>query len=173
MWCCILANFILLLIFFALLLVANCGCWLIMFAFKPFDSMVENLYSFFADSENIGSKASKPWRKGHQWTGMNSVLMTSSNCLSWFLMFGIFLMKYIGLCLDPLIKPEYTAWGSHHAILNNTRNFFIHWSIHFYLFLFTINHDLLPPRKHPNLGPSLHKVSHQFLKRKISCPSYS
>ena len=53
MWCCILVNFILLLIFYALLLVANCGCWLIIFVVKSFDSMVENSYYFCSDSENI------------------------------------------------------------------------------------------------------------------------
>ena len=33
-------------------------------------------------------------------------------------MFGIVLMKHIGLCCNPLMKPEYAAWGSHHAILH-------------------------------------------------------
>lgn len=35
--------------------------------------------------------------------GMNSY------CLSWFLMFGIVLMKYIGLRLNRLMKPKYAA----------------------------------------------------------------
>ena len=61
--------------------------------------------------------------------GMSSVLMTSFNYLSWFLMFGIFLMKHIDLRLNPLMKPEYVACGSHHAILRKTCNSFIHWSI--------------------------------------------
>ena len=61
--------------------------------------------------------------------------MTSSNCLNWFLMFGIVLMKYIGLCLNPLMKPDYVAGGSHHAILHNTRKSFIYWSSSLNVFL--------------------------------------
>ena len=142
LWCCILVNFILLLIFLALLLVANCGCWLIMFVDKSFHSMVENSYSFCVGSENIGIP--RPPNLGGRdinllsvsdqfippvTAGINSVLITSSNCLSWVLMFGIVLMKYIGWCLNPLMKPEYAAWGSHRAILHSTHNSFIHWSI--------------------------------------------
>ena len=41
--------------------------------------------------------------------GMNSVPMTSSNCLSWFLMFDIVLMKYVDLCLNPMMKPGHAA----------------------------------------------------------------
>ena len=84
--------------------------------------MVENSYSFCADSENIGIP--RPPNLGGRdidllsvseqfippvIAGMNSVLMTSSNYLSWVLMFGIVLMKYIGLCLNPLMKPDYAA----------------------------------------------------------------
>ena len=109
-----------------------------MFVLKFFDGMVKNLYSFCADSENIGIP--RPPNLGGRNSnllsvleqfiptviaGMNSVLMTSSNCLSWFLMFGIVVMKYISLYLNPLMKPEYAARGSHHAILHNTRNSFI------------------------------------------------
>ena len=121
--CCILVNFILLLIFFALFLVANCGCWLIMSALKSFDSMVKNSHSFCIDSGNIGVPRHPNFggegginrlSVSEQFippviTGMNSVLMRLSNFLSWFLMFHIALIKYIGLCLNPLIKPEYTV----------------------------------------------------------------
>ena len=84
--------------------------------------MIENLYSFCADSQNVGIP--RPPNLGGRdinllsvsehfippgIAGMNAVLMTSSNCLSWVLMFGIVRMKYIGLCLNPLIKPEYAA----------------------------------------------------------------
>ena len=71
-----------------------------MFVVKPFDSMVENSYSFCADSENIGIP--RPLNLGGRdinllslskqfippvIAGMNSVFMASSNCLSWVLMF--------------------------------------------------------------------------------------
>ena len=93
-----------------------------MFIVKSFDSMVENSYSFCADSENIriprppnlGGRDIDLFSVSEQFippvvAGMNSVLITSSNCLSYVLMFGIVLMKYIGLCLNPLMKPEYAA----------------------------------------------------------------
>ena len=82
-----------------------------MFVVKSFDSMVENSYSSFAESENIGIP--RPPNLGGRninllsvseqfippvIAGMNSVLMTSSNCLSWVLMSGI-----------VLVKPEYAA----------------------------------------------------------------
>ena len=128
--------------------------------------------------------------------GMNSVFLKSSDCLSWFL------MSDIGLCLNPLMKPEYAAWGSHHDILYNTRSLFICWYIYSRtyfllecfslikctkmllslcsdLFLgiylktdwvfcttsfYTSNHHLLPSLTELRLCPSLHNVSHQFLK---------
>ena len=89
---------------------------------KSFDIMVENSYSFCTDSENI--EISRPPKFGGRdinllslseqfiplaFAGTNSVLMTSSNCLRWFLMLDIVPMKYIGLCLNPLMKPEYAA----------------------------------------------------------------
>ena len=104
--------------------------------------MVEKSYSLCADSENIwiprspnlGGRDINLLSMLEQFTRpviavMNSVLMTSSNCLSWFLMLGIVIMKYIGLCLNPLMKPGYAVWGSQHATLHNTRNLFIHWFI--------------------------------------------
>ena len=92
-----------------------------MFVVKSFDSMVKNSYSFCADSVNIripgppnlGRRDINLPSVPEQFTppvigGMNSVLMTLSNCLSW----G-FDVQYcpheIGLCLNPLLKPEYTA----------------------------------------------------------------
>ena len=97
-----------------------------MFVVKSFDSLVENSYSFCADSENIGippniGRPPKLERRDINFlpvpeqfiplviTSINSVLMTSSNFLSWYLMFGIIVMKYIGLYLNPLTKPEDTA----------------------------------------------------------------
>ena len=110
LWCCMLVNFIFLLIFFALLLVANCGCWLLIFVGKFFYSMVENLYSFCAGSENIEIQM-LPWTEGHPFlsvsekliASMNSVLMTPTNCWSCLLMISIVLMKYIGLCLNDFM----------------------------------------------------------------------
>ena len=93
-----------------------------MFIVKSFDSMVENLCSFCADSENLwiprprnlGGRDINLLSVSEQFippviAGMNSVLMASSNCFSWVLMFVIVLMKYIGLRLNPLMKPEYAA----------------------------------------------------------------
>ena len=97
LWCFILVNFILLLIFSALLLVANCGCWLNTFVVKSFDSIVKSFdsYSFWADSENTGIP--RPQNLGGRdinflsmseqfislvIASMNSVLMTSCSCLS-------------------------------------------------------------------------------------------
>ena len=111
-----------------------------MFVAKSFDRMVENSYFFCKDSGNIGiprppnlrERSTNLLSMSEQFipaviAGMNSILMTSSNCLSWFLMFGIILIKYIGLCLNAIMKPEYTA--SYHTVLHKTPNSFIHWSI--------------------------------------------
>ena len=103
-----------------------------------------------------------PWSSVHNvttWTfvqffptviaGMNLVLMTSSNCLSWFLMFGIVLKKYKGLCLNSSMKQDYAAWGSHHAILHNTRNSFIDWTIFSWTyFCLNISDPITAPRCH-------------------------
>ena len=68
---------------------------MIMLVIKSFDSMVQNSYSFCADTENIGIP--RPPDVGGRdinllsvseqfippvIAGMNSVLMTSTNCLS-------------------------------------------------------------------------------------------
>ena len=106
--------------------------------------MIENSYSFYAGSENIGIP--RPPNLGGRdinllavseqfiplvIAGMSSVLMTSSNCLSWVLMFGIVLMKYIVLCLNPLMKPEYavevhtTLFYTRHLTLSSIGLFFL------------------------------------------------
>ena len=122
--------------------------------------MVENSYSFCADSENIwiprspnlGGRDINLLSMLEQFTRpaiavMNSVLMTSSNCLSWFLMFGIVIMKYIGLCLNPLMKPGYAVSGSQHAILHNTRNSFIHLSIFSWNYFYFNISDLITAQR--------------------------
>ena len=81
--------------------------------------MVENLYSLSAVSENIGipsppnfgGKESSFLSRSEQLihpviAGMNSVLTTSSCCLSSLPMFGIVRTKYFGLCLNPVMKNE-------------------------------------------------------------------
>ena len=73
-----------------------------MFVVKSFDNMVENSYSFCADSgdigipvpPNLGGMGINLLSVSEQFippviAGMNSVLMASPNRLSWFLMFGI------------------------------------------------------------------------------------
>ena len=104
---------------------------------KSFDSMVENSYSFCADYENMGIPRS-PNLGGRDINfllmseqfippviaGMNSVLTTSTNCLSWFLMFGIVLMKYIGLCLN-LLEAHAMLFYTAHATLLSIDLFFL------------------------------------------------
>ena len=77
------------------------------------------MYSLSAVSENIGipsppnfgGKESSFLSKSEQLippviAGMNSVLTTSSSCLSSLPMFGIVRIKYVGLCLRPVMKYE-------------------------------------------------------------------
>ena len=47
---------------------------------------------------------------------INSVLTISSSCFSWLLMCGIVLIKYVGLCLYPVIKHKYVACGKYNVI---------------------------------------------------------
>ena len=83
-----------------------------MLTVKSFDNMVKNSYFFCAGSENIeiprspnlGRRDINLFSESEHFTspviaGKNSVLITSPNCVSYFLLFGIILMKCIGLCL--------------------------------------------------------------------------
>ena len=118
--------------------------------------------------------------------GRNSILMTSSNCLSWFLMFGIVLMNYINLCLNTCnsfiywsifswtyfslnvsnpTAPPIRRWPS--VVIFMFVSLKTDWDF-FTTFFFTTNHDLLPSGTWPNLGPSQHNVSHQLHERIIA-----
>ena len=46
--------------------------------------------------------------------------------ISWLLMFRIVYIKYVVLCLNPVIKHKYAACGSYQAILHNIHGSVIH-----------------------------------------------
>ena len=81
--------------------------------------MVENSYSLSPVSENIGipsplnfgGKESSFLSKSKQLifpviAGLNSVRTTSSSYLTSLSMFGVVRMRYVGLCLKPVMKHE-------------------------------------------------------------------
>ena len=107
-----------------------------------FEIIFENLYSQSTISENIrmpsppnlGGKDSSIISMSEQLmppdiAGINLVLTISSSCFSWLLMFGIVRIKFVGLCLNPVIKHEYAACDSYYAIIDNIRNSVIHCSV--------------------------------------------
>ena len=54
--------------------------------------------------------------------GIKLVLTISSSCFSWSVMCWIVPIKYVGFCLNLIIKHEYAACGPYHAILLNMHN---------------------------------------------------
>ena len=124
-------------------------CWRswFMFAVKSYEIILENLYFLFPISEKLGCQILPIYEQRQQfsfyvWT-VNTTWycwykLSSNNFIqllrSWLLMFGIVCMKYVFLCLNPVIKHEYAASSSYYAILHKIRNSMIHWLIQSYVF---------------------------------------
>ena len=58
--------------------------------------------------------------------GISLLLITSSNRLSSSFMLGVVCIRYVSLCLKPIVKQQYAAWGSTLAIGLNTSILDIH-----------------------------------------------
>ena len=130
-----------------------------MFVVKSFDSMVKNSYSFCADSVNIripgppnlGRRDINLPSVSEQFTppvigGMNSVLMTLSNCLSWVLMFSIVLMKLVYVWIlwgnqSTLLEVHITLFYTTHATLLSFGLFFS-----WIYFCLNVSDPITPPR---------------------------